>query len=150
MPYQHLNVTEREKIQEGLRSKKSPRSIAENIGRSVSTISRELARNETAERQIYTPTYVEERAKEKRKERGRHDRLKNKTIREYAIAKLKDGYSPEQIVGRLPIEVFNEGVALQNRIQVVVFGDLISMCQNIPHIWVSFLCDGIDGGIVSF
>lgn len=104
MPYQHLNVTEREKIQDGLRAKKSLRSIAEDIGRPVSTISREIARNETTERQIYTPRLAEERAKEKRKERGRHDRLKNKTIREYTITKLKDGYSPEQIAGRLPID----------------------------------------------
>ena len=104
MKYQQLTVSEREKIQEGLWAKKSLRSIAEDIGRPVSTISREIKRNKPPERNLYTPRLAEERAKEKRKERGRHDRLKNQTIREYVIAKLKDGYSPEQISGRLSLE----------------------------------------------
>jgi IS30 family transposase len=104
MKYQQLTVSEREKIQEGLWAKKSLRSIAKDIGRPVSTVSREIKRNKPPERNLYTPRLAEERAKEKRKERGRHDRLKNKVIREYVIKKLKEGYSPEQIAGRLPIE----------------------------------------------
>lgn len=104
MKYEQLTVLEREKIQEGLWAKKSLRSIAQGIERSVSTVSREIKRTKPPIVNRYAPRLAEERAKEKRKERGRHDCLKNQTIREYVIAKLKDGYSPEQIAGRLSLE----------------------------------------------
>jgi IS30 family transposase len=104
MSYQQLTITEREKIQEGLWAKKSLRSISKDIGRPVSTVSREIERNKSPILDRYTPRLAEDRAKEKRKERGRHDRLKNETVRKYVIAKLKDGYSPEQIAGRLPLD----------------------------------------------
>jgi IS30 family transposase len=44
------------------------------------------------------------RALEKRKSRGRKDRLKSKKIREYVTSHLKEGWSPEQIAGRMKIE----------------------------------------------
>jgi IS30 family transposase len=37
----------------------------------------------------------------KRKSRGRHDRLKNEAIRIYVVTNLKEGWSPEQISGRI-------------------------------------------------
>jgi IS30 family transposase len=103
MKYKHLSIEEREKIQELHWQKKSLRFIARVIGRSVSSISREMNRNCPIRRR-YVPRKADERAQEKRKERGRKDRLKNKRIREYVIIHLKEGWSPEQIAGRMKLE----------------------------------------------
>lgn len=40
----------------------------------------------------------------KRKERGRKLRLKNQTVRRYVTERLKEGWSPEQIAGRMKLE----------------------------------------------
>lgn len=97
MKYQHFSVEEREKIQQGLWEKKSYRAIAEDIGRSPSSISREIRRNLPPERFLYTPRLAHERALEHRKRRGQEERLKNETLRNYVISHLKLGWSPEQI-----------------------------------------------------
>ncbi len=103
MTYQHLSVEEREEIQEGLWRKESIRSIAKRLGRSPASISREITKNQPLKRQ-YFPRLANERALLKRKERGRKLRLKNQTIRRYVIEKLKIGWSPEQIAGRMKFE----------------------------------------------
>jgi IS30 family transposase len=97
MTYQHFSVEEREKIQELLWGKRSMRDIAKELGRSPSSISRELARNRPPERNRYTPRLANERALVHRTRRGRNDRLKNDQLREYVAFHLKLGWSPEQI-----------------------------------------------------
>lgn len=52
----------------------------------------------------YTPRLANERAQEKRRSRGRTDRLKNEMTREYVVEKLKSGWSPEQISGRMKFD----------------------------------------------
>lgn len=103
MQYRHLNIEEREKIQELLWRKKSIRSIAGVLSRSVSSIAREIKRNIPLQYR-YTPRLANERALKKRKSRGRKLRLKSIFIRRYVIDHLKNGYSPEQIAGRLSLE----------------------------------------------
>lgn len=105
MKYKHLSIEEREKIQELLWQKTSIRDIAKVIGRSPSSITRELKRNKPLLFNRYTPRIANEKAFEKRKQRGRKDRLKTKEIREYVISHLKQGWSPEQISGRIKIEL---------------------------------------------
>ena len=100
MRYKHLNILEREKIQELLWQKVSIRNIGKVLGRSHSSILRELKGREFQ----YTPRLAEERAKLRRKSRGRKDRLKNEKIREYVISHLKAHWSPEQISGRMKKE----------------------------------------------
>ena len=104
MAYQHLNVQEREEIQQGLWNKESIRSIAKRLGRSPASISREITKNQPLQRK-YFPRLANERALLKRKERGRKLRLKNNRIRRYVVTKLKEGYSPEQIAGRMPHDI---------------------------------------------
>jgi transposase, IS30 family len=99
--YGHLSIEEREVIQKGLWNKRSIRSIATEIGRDPATLSRELRRNSSPEKDKYTPRIANQRALLKRKERGRKDRLKNETIRNYVVNGLKDNWSPEQIAGTL-------------------------------------------------
>ena len=104
MAHQHLSVEEREEIQAGLWRKESVRSIAERIGRSHSSIVREINKNLPPEHFLYTPRLANERAQKKRKNRGRTDRLKTAAIRQYVINHLKERWSPEQIAGRMKLD----------------------------------------------
>jgi transposase, IS30 family len=110
MKYKHLNIWEREKIQELLWQKKSIRFIASVLHRSPSSINREINRNIPLQYR-YTPRLANERALKKRKSRGRKLRLKSLFIRRYVIDHLKKGYSPEQIAGRLSLEHPNEKIS---------------------------------------
>ena len=74
--------------------------IARRLGREVSTIGRELKRNRWGE------TYVAIHAQNKARERASfvaHSKqpLKNAAVYEYVTARLVDGWSPDQIAGRL-------------------------------------------------
>lgn len=104
MAHQHLSVEEREEIQAGLWRKESIRSIAKRLGRSHSSIVREINKNLPPEHFLYTPRLANERAQKKRKSRGRTNRLKTETIRQYVIDHLKERWSPEQIAGRMKLE----------------------------------------------
>jgi len=104
MQYHHLTIEEREKIQLMWWERRSVRSMAHSLSRSPSSISRELKRNFPECRNTYTPRTAHEQALLNRKNRGRTDRLKNQTIRDYVIEHLKIGWSPEQIANTLPTE----------------------------------------------
>ena len=99
MEYKQLSVEEREKIQEMLWQKASARAIAKALDRNPSSISREISKNKSSERNIYTSRLAHARALAHRKKRGRGERLKNDDLREHVVAKLKLGWSPEQIAG---------------------------------------------------
>lgn len=105
MQYKHLTIEEREHIQQGLWQKKSLRQIAKELGRHYSSLSREIERNLPKERFLYTPRLAHEKALKKRKSRGRQDRLKNQTIRDYVVSHLKLRWSPEQIANRIKQDI---------------------------------------------
>lgn len=108
-------VEEREKIQEMLWQKASIRTIAATLSRSPSSISREINKNKnTLGKRFYIPRTAHQRALEKRKIRGREDRLKNNVIRKYVISRLKnDSWSPEQIAGRLSEEIPGQSISYE-------------------------------------
>lgn len=100
--YQHLSLVERERIAiwkaEGL----SLREMGRRTGRHHSTLSRELSRNRLpwiVEGYLPHPAYRQ--AKERKQRAGKRIRLKNPMIRNYVEHKLRIGWSPEQIAGRL-------------------------------------------------
>lgn len=97
MAYHHFSVGEREKIQEMLWEKRSVRHIALLLGRSPSSVSREITRNIPLQQRRYTPRLAHERALQKRTHRGRTERLKDGSVRAYVVRHLKLGWSPEQI-----------------------------------------------------
>jgi len=105
MNYRHFSIVEREKLQRGLWAKRSIRSIAEELGRSPSSLSREIRKNKPRHFERYTPRLAHERAMLHRSHRGRKNRLKNEVIRRYVHLKLMEGFSPEQIAGRMRIEL---------------------------------------------
>lgn len=106
MQYKHFSIEEREQIQYGLWERKSVRQIAKELNRSPSSVSREINRNlDVLGRKMYFPRPANDRALRKRKSRGRQDRLKNQEIRDYVIIHLKLRWSPEQIAGRIKIDI---------------------------------------------
>lgn len=101
MKYQHLTVEEREKIQEMLWQKTPIRAIAGALGRSPSSIAREIKRNKPRERNRYTPRLANERALTYRQHRGERKLEKNETLRTSVIHRLKLGWSPEQVAATI-------------------------------------------------
>lgn len=99
MQYQHFSIEERERIQYGLWEQRSIRRIAEDLGRSPGSVSREIRRNLPPEKHRYTPRLAHERALTNRTRRGRVERLKHEGLRTYVVSHLKLGWSPEQVAG---------------------------------------------------
>jgi len=133
----HLTIKERETIQLMLWEKKSIRMIAKKLNRPPSTVSREIERNLPPERRVYAPRLAHQRALEKRKSRGRKDRLKNEKIRSYVISHLKKKWSPEQIAGRIQSDI-NERISHEAIYQYIYYqihrngyGDLKPNCEDL-------------------
>jgi transposase, IS30 family len=97
MAYIHLSIEERERIQRLLWEKKSIRHIAGVLGRSPSSISREIKKNQPPLRKQYTPRLANERAIIKRSSRGAPKLVRNTELYQYVVDHLKLGWSPEQI-----------------------------------------------------
>ncbi|MBR0262194.1 MAG: IS30 family transposase, partial [Selenomonadaceae bacterium] len=100
MSYKHLSITEREKILIYLTQGLSLCRIAKLLGRSKSTISRELARNPGE----YLPSKAQARYKRRRKKCRPHKLLENPEL--FALVKtlfLDRHWSPEQIANRLKL-----------------------------------------------
>jgi len=103
--YRQLNPNERD-ILAVLKSKgKSLREIASILKRSPSTLSRELKRNAPP---INTGYYLshkaQDRAERRKRESHQRQRLKNDFICRYVKKRLRLGWSPELIAGRLTID----------------------------------------------
>ena len=99
--YAHLSLDERDIITTMLSEQRSLGDIAQALGRSKSTISRELTRNASPEYKLYLSHRAHGRAAGRRKHASRRRRLKNDRIAAYVTAQLQEGWSPEQIAGRI-------------------------------------------------
>ena len=99
----YLSVAEREEIALGLAARKSLRDIARGLGRPVSTVSREVARNSSG-----TGSYRGVAAQFRAEERGRRPKeaklAGNDELRGWVQGKLRERWSPEQISARLAVE----------------------------------------------
>jgi IS30 family transposase len=95
-----------------LAEKRSLRKIAQELGRSPSSISRELQRNASPEYRLYLSHRADMRAAGRRKQASRRPRLKNDQILSYVCAKLREGWSPEQIAGRIGLD--HPGLAISH------------------------------------
>jgi len=94
-----LTLPEREEISRGIASGLSLRTIAEQLGRSPSTISRELKRNGGNEH--YRASWADEAAWD-RSHRLKPCKLAGNTLLRHNVAtKLRSHWSPEQIAGWL-------------------------------------------------
>lgn len=106
MNWQHLTLEERYQIQVMLRARTSQAEIARSLGRSPSTISRELSRNSEP---TYVHPYLAQRAMKKmlarRAAKGAGSRKIQGDLLELVEQKLRLSWSPEQICGRLQSEL---------------------------------------------
>lgn len=99
--YNHLSISEREKILVLCTKEKKLREIAREIGRSVATISRELTRNSDS-KQGYSAVDAETKYQNRRKNCKRHKLLSNVEL--HSVVRrlfLEEQRSPEQIVNRV-------------------------------------------------
>ena len=94
-----LTLAEREVISRGITARQSARSMAKLLGRSPSTVSREVSRNDGHDR--YRATLADESAWA----RGRRPKCcklaNNPRLRQAVAGKLRLDWSPEQIAGWL-------------------------------------------------
>ena len=94
-----LTALERDQISIGMASGSSLRQIAKKLDRSVSTISDEIKRNSV--KGEYKPSLAQTLSKTRNLKSRKTNPLKNPKIYSYVADKLRCGWSPEQIAGRL-------------------------------------------------
>lgn len=109
-PYKHLSQEERETIANMFSGGSSLGDIAKAVGRNKGTISRELKRNCPPERRRYVPCRAHARACERKTKANTHERLKNALVRQYVKDGLAEGWSPEQISGRIRIDLSGQSI----------------------------------------
>ncbi len=94
-----LTPAEREEISRGLATGESLRAIATRLGRSASTVCREVNRN--GGRKDYRATRADEKAWQRARRPKRCLLCVNESLRDLVAEKLKADWSPEQISGWL-------------------------------------------------
>jgi IS30 family transposase len=94
----HLTLEEREVIAHMRRAGKMQTQIAERLGRSKSTISRELRRNRS--RNGYWAVAGQGKAERRRSERPWIAKMQRPEVRRYVQERLRQRWSPDQIAGR--------------------------------------------------
>ncbi len=104
--YSHLSLFERQRLFVWYyHEKRSIREIGRRLGRAHSTISREIKRNIY---EYYVPTYYPKIAHafytSRMRKRVSRSKLENNKIRQFVVQKLKDGWTPQIIAGRLKHE----------------------------------------------
>ena len=99
MPYTHLKPFDRMEIQLRFEGGESLRSIAKEMGRAPSTISREIKRN-SGPRRRYKAARAQTSSQERRKRCRKPKTLeKHPELRSYVVERLREQWSPEQIAG---------------------------------------------------
>lgn len=110
--YEHLRYEERLLIRHLWKKKRGVREIARELGRSASTISREVRRNEQfAGTGYYYAHFAQMKANGRRRRSYGKPRLRTKAMQKHVEQKLKLGWSPGQISGRLRMEKAGEKVS---------------------------------------
>lgn len=98
--YCHLSSMEREEISRGVVSGCSVQALARQLGRSASTVSRELARNADGPGG-YRATVAQWRSQRRARMARRPRKLCDRWLRRYVGRRLREGWSPQQIAARL-------------------------------------------------
>jgi transposase, IS30 family len=110
--YDHITLDERCTIAQLRQAGQSLGQIAAALGRSTSSISRELTRN-SGSQVGYRPGYADEQARARRWTGSRLER--DSELRDLVLGQLARGWSPEQIAGRLKqqqaaVTISHEGI----------------------------------------
>ena len=119
--HQKLSAEERDQIALLHGRGESIRGISVFLGRSPSTISDELKRNSLGNGDYVAIHAQGQTEARKGKARKRHP-LKNEKVYAYVMEKLREGWSPEQIAGRLKVEQ-GKAVICHETIYQFIYGE---------------------------
>ena len=100
--YAQITIEERCEIACLRATGRSIRQIASTLDRAPSTIAREIKRN-GSQNGIYQPVYADQQSRARRWTGSKLDR--NSTLREAVLSRLAQGWSPEQVAGRLTRDI---------------------------------------------
>lgn len=103
MPYEHFSFFDRREIEFGLERGHSCRAIARTLGRSPSSVSREIRRNSSANGR-YRPLHAQEQYRTRQTIASRTHRLEHRRLRDYVKTKLEEEWSPETIAEMLKLD----------------------------------------------
>jgi transposase, IS30 family len=107
----HLTMEERDRIAQGRCQHASQTEIAQALGRSPATISRELRRNRTGSE--YHAAQAQRKSERRRRERPWVGKMDDPQINELVRTGLAQEFSPEQITGRLEQQKSKHSVSPQ-------------------------------------
>lgn len=141
-PYRKLNLDERRILATMLQANAPKTKIAETLGRDRSTIHREIKRNWWHDEDVpqadgywhMTAQMLADRRHLRRRKLERHEDL-----RKEVIARLKNGWSPEQIAGRLKIEPARDISCVMRRSintsirRMASLRNLAAICRNVER-----------------
>jgi len=106
--HKKITITERRLLSQWLQEDVAKKECARRLGRDIKTIRRELNRNKTRVsvgkdwEMIYEPVHAHSVAMQRKQNAfNAKQPLKNKNIYSYVLENLREGWSPEQISGRL-------------------------------------------------
>lgn len=102
--YRHLNEHDRVRIEVYLREGKTQYEIAGLLKVNKSTVYREVQKRGGILRE-YTADYAQKDYKREKQKGGVKSKIENHVIGSFVIKKIKQGWSPEQISGRLKKEI---------------------------------------------
>ena len=121
--YTHFTTGEREKLLQLKAQGIKQIEMARKLGRSRSSVSRELRRN-CSEDGSYSAFEAEEKYHQRRKRCVRKRSLDNLDLKNYVTEKLREYWSPEQIQGRLKLERLPFQISFATIYRAVYSGDL--------------------------
>jgi len=131
--YSHLTLEEREELSIGLDSGKRVTDIAQTLGRHRSTIYRERNRNNAPQNNVkYRANRAQIRSDERKFMSHQRERLKNERLRNYIENKLKEGWTPELIAGRLGIDFPGQKTNYES-IYLWIYTDRHDLIEYLPR-----------------
>lgn len=135
--FKRMGLEEREELAILKAAGKSIREIARILGRSHSTLSREIKYHGSfGHKMHYSPCGANDIARMKRRKAGRKRVLDNPEIKIYVEDKIKLGWAPEIVSGRLPIDKSGYSVSHETIYQYV-YGQSWDLVGYLPrrHRW---------------
>ena len=132
--YKQLSLEERDRITEMKLESLSLRAIAKELGRSPSTLSREIWRNSTPAYRVYLSHRAHARAVKRKREAGERTRLKNDEIVSYVRDKLALEWSPEIIEGKIGQDIAGASISYEAIYQYVYHPDTEGRQELIRHL----------------
>lgn len=131
--YRHLSCSEREEISVGLNAGRKICDIARIIDRDVSTIYREINRNNAQVNFVkYRANRAQVRADKRKWESHKRPRLENTVIQKYVVKKLKSEWTPELIAGKLSLD--KPGLKINHEsIYLWIYKDRRDLIQYLPR-----------------